>query len=294
MHGVPTFGEYVRRRRTAANLTRPQLAWLANLSVPYLTKIESGANPSRRVLESLCTALELQPAEFEYALILAEGPLPRAEPDHPTPADLEYLTLLEPKVGAFISGALDILAVNHAHEEAFPQLDPGRNYLEWLFLNPIARTVLVDWPGESQQAVSWFRLLMARSGDEGRVREILEQVLTNPDFALMWRGDAVSNERFDRSKLVRDPKTLAISELRMNMWRTSSSLRSWMLVLGARVDQPTAITRPVVRERPATSRVINDSGASEPPTDRYEKRSSGPGATLTQPLQQINSNLRNE
>lgn len=254
---VPTFGEYIRRLRTRANRTRPQLAWLANLSVPYLTKIEGGATPSRRVIESLATALELAPAEFEYALTLAEGPLPRTEPDHPGPVDLEYLELLNPKIAAFISGAMDILAVNAAHAEAFPELDPGCNYLEWILLNPVSRTVLVDWDGEAQQAVSSFRMLLARCGHDDRTRAILERCMASPEFATLWHNDAVAGERRDRTKLVRDPQTLVITELRMNMWRTSTSLQSWMLALGSGVDQPTAVTRPVVRERPRTSRPIN-------------------------------------
>ncbi|MEV6767788.1 helix-turn-helix domain-containing protein [Nocardia sp. NPDC051030] len=290
MNGVPTFGEYIRQRRTTANLTRPQLAWLANLSVPYLTKIESGANPSRRVIESLSTALKLQPAEFEYALILAEGPLPRIDEDHPTPTDLEYLHLLNPKIAAFVTGTMDIIAVNAAHAETFPQLDPGTNYLEWLMLNPISRTVLVDWSGEIQQAVTWFRLVIARHGLDEHVQRILENCHASPEFALLWRGDTVTNERFDRTKLVRDPKTLSITELRMNMWRTSSSLQSWMLVLGTSVDQPMAVTRPVLRERPTMSRALNASGNRVEPTGRSEQLAPQREPAATQPLQQINSN----
>ncbi|MEU0545663.1 helix-turn-helix domain-containing protein [Nocardia sp. NPDC005978] len=289
MNGVPTFGEYIRRLRTTANRTRPQLAWLANLSVPYLTKIEGGANPSRRVIESLATALELAPAEFEYALTLAEGPLPRIEPDHPGPVDLEYLELLNPKIAAFISGTMDILAVNAAHVEAFPELVPGCNYLEWMMLNPVSRTVLVDWAGEAQQAVSSFRLLLARTGYDDRIQGILNRCMASPEFAAMWRNDTVANERRDRTKLVRDPETLAITELRMNMWRTSTSLQSWMLVLGSGVDQPTAVTRPVARERPRASSPINTFGTSETPPTHLRSTPADGESPLTQPIQQLDS-----
>ncbi|WP_067567054.1 helix-turn-helix domain-containing protein [Nocardia acidivorans] len=289
MNGVPTFGEYIRQRRTAANLTRPQLAWLANLSVPYLTKIEGGANPSRRVIESLGTALELQAVEFEYALALAEGPFPRITPDHPSATDREYLELLNPKIAAFISGTMDILAVNAAHAEAFPQLDPGCNYVEWLLLNPISRTVLVDWQGETQQAVGMFRMLLARHGPDEATQRIIENCLASPEFETMWRNDGVASERRDRTKLVRDPKTLAITELRMNIWRTSSTLQSWMLVVGAGVDQPLAVTRPVLRERPLASRPINADEAVQRPAKHPYMNASLRESTPTQPLQQINS-----
>lgn len=258
MDGVPTFGEYIRQRRTTANLTRPQLAWLASLSVPYLTKIEGGANPSRRVIESLGTALKLPHAEFEYALVLAEGPLPRIDADHPTPVDLEYLELMNPKIGAYISGLWDVIAVNAAHRATFLELEEGTNYLEWMIFNPISRTIMVNWEAEARQTASRFRMALAREGESARGREILHKCLTDSDFAIMWRSDAVAVERVDRTKLVRDPRTLAITELRINMWRTQSSLQSWLLVLGSSVDQPTAITRPVVRERPDPSRPVND------------------------------------
>ncbi|MET9491796.1 helix-turn-helix domain-containing protein [Nocardia sp. NPDC006630] len=290
MNGVPTFGEYIRQRRTAANLTRPQLAWLASLSVPYLTKIEGGANPSRRVIESLGTALELQAAELEYALVLAEGPFPRIEADHPTPTDLEYLELLNPKIAAYISGTMDILAINSAHAEAFPELDPGCNYVEWMMLNPVARTVLVDWPGEMRQAAGLFRLLLARRGPDEHTQRILDNCLESPEFATVWRTESVSNERPDRTKLVRNPRTLAITELRINIWRTQSSMQSWMLVLGSGVDHPMAVTRPVIRERPRASRPINAAETAESPGRRSEMEASLREPTPTQPLQQPSSN----
>ncbi|MVU83657.1 helix-turn-helix domain-containing protein [Nocardia sp. ET3-3] len=291
MDGVPTFGEYIRQRRTTANLTRPQLAWLANLSVPYLTKIEGGANPSRRVIESLGTALKLPPAEFEYALVLAEGPLPRVEADHPTPADQEYLDLLNPAIGAYITELYDIVAVNAAHQEFFRELEPGTNYLEWLIFNPIARTVMVNWDAETRMAASRFRLQLARSGENERGAQILGKCLTDSDFALMWRSDAVASERLHLVKLVRDPQTLSITELRINMWRTQSTLQSWMLVLGTPVDQPAAVTRPVVRQRPETSSPINTIRGEENRPVTSEPTAQANDPTPTKPLQQINGNL---
>ncbi|MEC3951549.1 helix-turn-helix domain-containing protein [Nocardia sp. CDC153] len=291
MDGVPTFGEYIRQRRTTANLTRPQLAWLANLSVPYLTKIEGGANPSRRVIESLGTALKLPPAEFEYALVLAEGPLPRIEADHPTAADQEYLDLLNPAIGAYITELWDIVAVNAAHREAFLELEPGANYLEWLIFNPISRTVMVNWETETRMAASRFRMQLARSGEDERGAQVLEKCLSDPDFALLWRSDAVAAERTDLVKLVRDPRTLAITELRINMWRTQSSLQSWLFVLGTTVDRPTAVTRPVVRRRPQTSSPINTTSSQENRPVRPEHTAQANDLTPTKPLQQIDSNL---
>lgn len=291
MDGVPTFGEYIRQRRTTANLTRPQLAWLANLSVPYLTKIEGGANPSRRVIESLATALKLTPVDFEYALVLAEGPLPRIEPDLPTAADLDYLDLLNPGIGAYVSGLWDIIAVNAAHQEFFPELVAGSNYLEWLIFNPISRTVMVNWDNETRMAVSRFRMQLARTCEEERGAEVLDHCLTDPDFALLWHSDTVAVERGDLTKLVRDPRTLAITEMRINMWRTQSTLHSWLLVMGTVVDRPTAVTRPVLRQRPETSRAINTLEGGVTPPRRPKNVAPGKDPMPTTPLQQLDGKL---
>ncbi|MGW3544341.1 helix-turn-helix domain-containing protein [Nocardia niigatensis] len=290
MDGVPTFGEYIRQRRTTANLTRPQLAWLANLSVPYLTKIEGGATPSRRVIESLCTALKLPPAEFEYALALAEGPLPRIEADHPTATDREYLDLLNPAIGAYITELWDTVAVNAAHLEYFPELVAGVNYLEWLIFNPISRTVMVNWESEIRMAAGRFRMQLARSDNDERGRQILEKCLTDADFGLLWRSDTVTTERNDLTKLVREPRTLAITEMRINMWRTPSSLQSWLLVLGTTVDRPSAVTRPVVRKPPELSSPINAPGGPHTPSRRAKNAVPANDPSPTKPLRQISSN----
>ncbi|QLY32295.1 helix-turn-helix domain-containing protein [Nocardia huaxiensis] len=287
MNGVPTFGEFIRQRRTTANLTRPQLAWLANLSVPYLTKIEAGANPSRRVTESLSSALQLNSAEHEYALTLAEGPAPRIEADHPSESDLEYLQLL-PKPAAFISATLDMLAVNEPHRAIFQQLDPGTNMLEWLFLNPLSRTVLVDWMGEAQNSVGLFRLQLARRGEDDRAREVVENCLVNPDFAMIWRSDSVSGDPGSTTKLVRDPQTLAIREMHVKFWQ-APGLQSWWFTHCAIVDQPTAVTRPVVRERPISSTPLNTSGDPNSRAGQASSTTARRDPTPTQPLQLPNS-----
>lgn len=257
MDGVPAFGEYIRERRTAARLTRQQLAWSANLSVPYLTKIEGGAVPSRRVVESLSAALELQLAEQEYALALAEGPVPDNDDNRPTAADIEYLELVSPHMAAYLTGTLDVLAANAPFCETYPELGPGVNALEWLMLNPVSRTILVDWNRQAHDAVGGFRLTVARYGLSARAKEIVDRCLPCQEFATMWSGDTVASLSHSRQVLVRNPKTLAIREFRENAWRTSSSLHSWTLYLGMIADQSHADTRPVFRERPGSSTGVN-------------------------------------
>ncbi|MFI6868052.1 helix-turn-helix transcriptional regulator [Nocardia sp. NPDC050406] len=294
MDGVPTFGEYIRERRTAARLTRQQLAWLANLSVPYLTKIEGGSVPSRRVVESLGAALELQLAEREYALALAEGPIPEFEDNQPTAIDIEYLHLLEPHLAAYVTPTLDVLAANAAFTETFSELRTGDNALEWLMLNPVARTVILDWERLANDAVGSLRLMVARFGLGARSREIIEHCMASPEFEALWQGDGVAAIPNSRPMLVRNPKTLAIREFRENSWRTQSGMHSWSLYLAMVADRPHAVTRPVVRERPGSSTGINERSGDgawvRPPSDAPRS----PGNPVTQPIPQISSNQKRE
>lgn len=289
MDGVPAFGEYIRERRTTARLTRHQLALLANLSVPYLTKIEGGSVPSRRVVESLGAALELQPPEQEYALALAEGPIRDNCDNQPTATDIEYLDLLNPHLAAYIAPTLDILAANSAFTETFTELGTGTNAMEWLMLNPVSRTVLPDWERVTQEAVGGLRLAVARYGLGSRSREIIERCLASPEFTTLWQSDGVAAIPNSHPLLVRNPKTLAIREFRENAWRTQSGMHSWSLYLAMVADQPHAVTRPVVRERPESSMGVNDRSGDGAWLRRPPSTAPAPESSATQPFTQISS-----
>ncbi|MGW1271502.1 helix-turn-helix transcriptional regulator [Streptomyces sp. NPDC002491] len=73
-------GRPARPGRRAAGLRREELAELAGLSVDYVVRLEQGraTSPSAQVVESLARALQLQPAERDYAYRLA-GLLPPQE-----------------------------------------------------------------------------------------------------------------------------------------------------------------------------------------------------------------------
>ncbi|MEU6585239.1 hypothetical protein [Nocardia sp. NPDC046763] len=95
----------------------------------------------------------------------------------------------------------------------------------------------------------------------------------------------------DLTEPVRKPRTPAITELRINVWRTQSSPQSWLLALDTTVDRPTAVTRPVVRQRPESSRSINAPGGPVAPPRLTKTAVPANDPNLAKPFRQISSNL---
>jgi predicted ATPase len=105
-----TFGEWLRQRREALRLSRPELAQRASCSVPALRKIEIGERrPSRELAQLLATALGLLPHDGPTFIRVARGelnldrlPLPAstAAPELPAPAASFHLPVpLTPLIG---------------------------------------------------------------------------------------------------------------------------------------------------------------------------------------------------
>jgi predicted ATPase/DNA-binding XRE family transcriptional regulator len=76
MDGPATVGEWLRQRREALRLTRPELAQRASCSVPTLRKLEiDERRPSRELAESLAKALDLSPQDGLTFIRVARGEL---------------------------------------------------------------------------------------------------------------------------------------------------------------------------------------------------------------------------
>jgi transcriptional regulator with XRE-family HTH domain len=59
------FGRILRKVRTSKGLTQEELAFRADMSVPYLSDIERGrSSPSLALIVDLAVAMEVHPAEL--------------------------------------------------------------------------------------------------------------------------------------------------------------------------------------------------------------------------------------
>lgn len=74
MHTTDSFGDWVRRRREALSLTRPELAACAGCAVSSLRKIEADEQrPSRQLAELLAGCLHIAPDEQAGFVAAARG-----------------------------------------------------------------------------------------------------------------------------------------------------------------------------------------------------------------------------
>ncbi|MDS0135048.1 MULTISPECIES: helix-turn-helix transcriptional regulator [unclassified Amycolatopsis] len=182
--GLPATG----RRRTPG-LRREELALLAGISATWLTYLEQGRDvrPSGQVLDALARALRLTGAEQEHLHRLAGGgPKPvESEEAAPEVAGVPALLGANP---AYVTGiCYDVLALNAAAEELLRGIGRGGNIVRWLFTEPAAREVLVDWEQEARAVLARLRAIAGRYPDHPRVtRLVAELTEASPEVRAWW------------------------------------------------------------------------------------------------------------
>jgi hypothetical protein len=135
------------------------------------------------VLEALARVLRLDGAERAHLFVLAHG----SEPPQPaTPEEIldphlaGMLDLLD-GTPAYITGRRwDILGYNGTAATVlteFTDLPPGRqNMLWWVFADPGARRVLVEWQAEARALLARFRLAASRHTEDPQFTELIEEL----------------------------------------------------------------------------------------------------------------------
>lgn len=187
--GLPRTG----RRRTPG-LRREELALLAGISATWYTYLEQGRDirTSDQVLDALAAALRLDRHERGHLFRLA-GHTPAAEPEGPEPLTAEVAAvplLLQPHPAYIIDGNYDVLGFNQAAGELFPGLaaaaDRPANFARWVFLEPAARDVLVDWEPEARGLLARLRTLAGRHPGDVRYTRVIDELHAGSPEARAW------------------------------------------------------------------------------------------------------------
>lgn len=187
-------------RRRVAGLRRDELAGLAGISEPYLTRLEQGIDrhPSPQVLRALARALELDADASAYLLALADP-----DPARPTETEVsaEVHQLLDTWAGspAYVRNRrFDVLAANKWARALAPMYEPGHNLVREVFLHPGARRLFPDW---QQIAAQTAAALRAESDPrDPRTERLVAELEGDEDFRRLW---AVHDARPARDELKR-------------------------------------------------------------------------------------------
>ncbi|GCB52698.1 helix-turn-helix transcriptional regulator [Streptomyces sp. NL15-2K] len=189
--GLPT-----GTRRRTRGLRREEVAQLAAISSTYYTYLEQGRDvrPSRQVLDSLSAALRLDATERSHIHQLIHGAPPAETPavaETLSPAVVSLVDRLDP-CPAYVTGRCwDVLASNRAARALWtdwPARPPeARNLLWWMFTDPGARQVMVDWPAEASALLGRFRTAAARHPGDPGFSTLLERLHgASPEVRSWW------------------------------------------------------------------------------------------------------------
>jgi transcriptional regulator with XRE-family HTH domain len=183
-------------RRRTAGLRREEVAQLAGVSTTYYTFLEQGRDvrPSPQVLIALATALRLSAAERSHLFELA-GVSPPAEheahAESVPPALGKMVARLDP-YPAYVKGRRwDVLAANRAARALFAdwrnRRPDDRNLLWWMFTDPVARKVYVDWVQEASAMLARFRAAAARRPDDPDFTGLIDRLhQASPEVRNWW------------------------------------------------------------------------------------------------------------
>jgi len=189
--GLPDLG----RRRTPG-LRREEVAALAGISTTWYTFLEQGrpARASGEVLHAIADALHLDAAERSHLDVLAAHPADsggRTEPAEYLSAEVAAVpALLEPSPAYITGSSLDLLAYNRAAAALFAPLTDhdGRppNLARWVFTEPVAREVLLDWEIVASGLLARLRANADRHPKSARFTDLVDELRDRSPEADAW------------------------------------------------------------------------------------------------------------
>jgi transcriptional regulator with XRE-family HTH domain len=181
--------------RRVPGLRREELAALAGVSMDYYVRLEQGRDvmPSDSVLDAISATLRLTPVQRSHLYTLVRGV--RDPNDAPgsqlvRPNALRLIEYLDTPA-AIIGRGTGVLAGNALFNGLltdFMRRPPEKRfYAHWLFLDPAAATLLVDWEWFARHVVGVLRAAAVRFPREpGLVELIRELTLNSEAFCELW------------------------------------------------------------------------------------------------------------
>ncbi|HYM73946.1 MAG TPA: helix-turn-helix transcriptional regulator [Stellaceae bacterium] len=185
-------------RRRTPGLRREEAAQLAGFSTTWYTWIEQGrdVSVSPAALARLADALRLGRAERAYLfeLVGKRDPEPGGDAaDDLTPAALACVEAIAAPAYILDRG-WNARGWNAAAARLFVgwldragERNGGRNLLRFIFLEPIARTLICDWEERARRVVAEFRAYSGAHLDDRALSGLIEELRgQSREFARFW------------------------------------------------------------------------------------------------------------
>jgi transcriptional regulator with XRE-family HTH domain len=202
--------------RRVPGLRREEIAALAGVSVDYYVRLEQGRNlnPSSTVIEAIARALRLDDTERAHLfdLVQARSGRPAApRPQRVRPGMYQMLETLDAAASpAFVLGRrMDLLAANRMARALICDFNllpaAQRNKIRFMFLDPRARDLYVQWAKVAAETVAVLRVEAGRHPDDPRLAALVEELSVKSEEFRRWWSDHQVLVRTSGSKLYRHP-----------------------------------------------------------------------------------------
>lgn len=203
-----------KSRRRTPGLRREEVAFLAKIGVSWYTWIEQGKpiKISRRVLENICTVLNLSRKEVEYVFSLADLAPPKVH-SFTDGVRLSYKNMMSSLLFSpafIIDRFFNIIYWNKCFDFIFPDInllcEKERNLLFISFTSERYKAYCSDWEKTAREILSQFRLSYSKFVDEPLFVNKIERLKKESTFFCeCWAENYVSSEK-DLIKIIAHPE----------------------------------------------------------------------------------------
>jgi transcriptional regulator with XRE-family HTH domain len=256
--------------RRTSGLRRQEIAWLAGVSEGYYVRLEQGRapHPSASVLGALARALRLSHEEREHLFALAGDIGPQPEPTALAAGIRRMLGLLSPPTAAYvISRHSDVLAWNDTAAALFGHLGGPvdgtcrPNNVRYVFTDPEAKGLFVDWPDIAADSVAHLRAATGHRPDDAELTALVNQLrAASPEFRRLWAARELRH-KVDGRKELRHP---VVGRITLDYVVTAAPMAAGQRLVAYTAAPGSDSHAALVRLRRTTSRA--PSGPGEPVT----------------------------
>lgn len=199
--------------RRVPGLRKEELAVLAGLSPDHYSRLEQGRQHTvtDEVLESLSRALRLDDVERAHLRDLAapsarRGWAPAERPARADPGMLRLMGMLDHVPALLLGRRSQVLASNALLTAVLgTPMEPATSFVQWLFLDPNARTRIVNWADFAAAAVGALRYEIGRHPDDRRLSEQIDELRHRDADVDRWWTDQRVTYRTSVEKRISHP-----------------------------------------------------------------------------------------